>query len=143
MSRCLALPAFAAGWALLAAGCSPSPESEDEPRLRAAAGVEAPAGVSGPSAARDYLDLEPWSGKEVTLEGVFEHDRATHGIVRLASGLRVYIPQFDLFARGSAWLRYVGNRCTATGILHTYTKNIDGFRAPTLEIREFAGSVSE
>ena len=127
----------------LLAGCSGAPRSEDETRIRAAAGVERPTNVSGPSAARDYLDLEPWSGQEVTLEGTFEHDKATHGVVRLASGLRVYIPQFDLYARGTAWLRYVGQPCTATGVLHTYTKNIDGFRAPTLEIRDFSGTLPE
>lgn len=128
---------------LCVSGCSGEQKSEDAPRIRAAAGIPVPANVSGPSAARDYLDLEPWSGQEVTLEGTFEHDRATHGIVRLASGLRVTIPKFDLFARGNDWLKYVGNPCSATGILHTYTKNIDGFRTPTLEIHDFTGSVPE
>ena len=103
--------------------------------------VSAPS--TGVSSAADYMFLERWSGQSVTLTGTFDHDRAIHGVVVLDSGLRVSIPHFDLFARADDWLKYVGYRCAATGILHTWTKNIPGYHGPTLEITDFSGSTSE
>lgn len=123
---------------LLLAGCA-SPESE--PYTASPAVLERPA--SGPSAARDVADLEPWDGREVTLYGTFDHIRATHGIVRLPSGLRVVLRHFDLFARGTEWHRYLGNPCWATGRLTLYTRDVEGYHGPGLEVVEFQGSYRE
>jgi hypothetical protein len=123
---------------LLLAGCA-SPESE--PYAASTAVLERPA--SGPSAARDVADLEPWDGREVTLYGTFDHIRATHGIVRLPSGLRVVLRHFDLFARGTDWHRYLGNPCWATGRLTLYTRDVEGYHGPGLEVVEFQGSYRE
>src|SRR5437773_2117373 len=66
-------------------------------------------------------------------------DTFKHGILRLQSGLKVYLPHFDLFMEGDDWFKYVGKRCWARGILHTYTKNIEGYRGPSLELNDFSG----
>lgn len=120
---------------LAAAGCSggPAPAPKNEYK------ISAPSSGS-PSAAKDVRDLETWNGQEVTLEGIFESDRATHGVIRLASGLRVWISHFDHFARGDDWLSYVGRPCSASGVLHTYTRDIDGYRQPRLEVKDFSGT---
>ncbi len=123
---------------LLAAGCA-TEESEEAPVSRTAQTLSA-SGVSGPSAARDHGDLEPWSGQDVTIVGVFDHENFKTGVLTLASGLKVYIPHFDQFASGDDWLRHVGHRCAATGMLHTFTKPIEGYRGPSLKIYEFSGS---
>lgn len=131
----------------LAAGCAssePEPRGSYDPGPRpdpagpAAAAPEAP--TSGPSAAKDAQDLDPWNGKRISLSGTFENDRAVHGIVRLHSGLRVWLPHFDLVMRGDDWLKYVGKPCTVSGVLHTYTKDIDGHRRPRLDEIEFSGT---
>lgn len=128
---------------LVLAGCaSPEPEPEPDDRFRAAlAEPEAPA--SGPSAARDVSDLEPWDGREVTLYGTFDHIRATHGILRLPSGLKIFLRHFDLFARGVDWHRYVGHPCRATGRLVLFTRDIEGYTGPGLEVVSFQGSYRE
>ena len=92
-----------------------------------------------PSAARDVRELEAWNGQVITLDGIFEQDRGKNGIVRLASGLRVWLPHFDLLRQGDDWLRHVGKPCRVTGVLHTYTRDIDGYRGPRLDVREFSG----
>jgi len=51
----------------------------------------------------------------------------------------VYLPHFDLFMEGDDWFKYVGKKVWARGILHTYTKNIEGYRGPSLELNDFAG----
>ena len=132
---------------LILAGCSSSPEAE--PRgyttgaqrpneMRPEAMPTASAG--SPSAAKDAKDLEPWNGQEISLRGIFESDRAIHGIVKLPSGLRVWLVHFDHIRRGDDWLAYVGKPCEAYGILHTYTRDIDGYRQPRLEVKEFSGT---
>jgi len=123
--------------ALLASGCAHEPSKEE----KAQATLSAPA--SGASGAKDYTYLDEYAGQLVTLTGTFQHDRAIHGIVVLDSGLRVYIPHFDLYARGDDWLKYVGHRCAATGIIHTWTKDIPGYHGATLQVSDFAGSTSE
>ena len=60
--------------------------------------------------------------------------------MRLPSGLRVWLVHFDLFARGDDWLAYVGKPCIASGVLHTYTRDIEGYRQVRLEVREFSGT---
>ena len=125
---------------LLLAGCA-SPESEPEPYAASPAVLEGPA--SGPGAARDVADLEPWDGRVITLSGTFDHLRATHGVIRLPSGLRVVLRHFDLFARGTEWHRYVGNPCWATGRLTLYTRDVEGYHGPGLEVVEFQGSYRE
>lgn len=124
---------------LLAAGCASEESSDDAPVSRTAQTLSA-SEVSGPSAARDHGDLEPWSGQDVTIVGIFDHENFKTGVLTLASGLKVYIPHFDQFARGDDWLRYVGQRCAATGMLHTFIKPLEGYRGPTLKIVEFSGS---
>ena len=123
--------------ALLAAGCSQEPTKQE----KAQAQIYAPA--SGASSAKDYTYLDQYAGQVVTLTGTFQHDKAIHGIVVLESGLRIYIPHFDLFARGDDWLKYVGHRCAATGIIHTWTKDIPGYHGATLQISDFSGSTGE
>lgn len=132
---------------LLLAGCSSSGGSsqeedwkkEDKNPLRPATVSSAPSAGS-PSAARDAKDLDPWNGQEVSLEGVFESDRAIHGVIKLASGLKVWLVHFDHIRRGDDWLAYVGKPCSASGILHTYTRDIDGYRHPRLEVKDFSGT---
>jgi hypothetical protein len=129
---------------LLASGCAAEPAREPSPYTPGAGGgVSASSEVSGPSAARDIRDLDPYDGQSVSLAGTFDHDRAIHGIVVLRSGLRVFIPHFDNLRLGDDWLKYVGNSCSASGILHTYTKDIDGYRGPSLELTGFSGSLRE
>ena len=132
---------------LVNAGCSsssrddydPAPLSEG-PASTVPPSADLPTPSPGtPSAARDVRELEAWNGQVITLDGIFEQDRGMHGIVRLASGLRVWLPHFDLHLKGDAWLRYVGKPCRVTGVLHTYTRDIDGYRGPRLDVREFSG----
>jgi hypothetical protein len=118
--------------AVLLSGCSSAPHPERS--------IPSSGTLSGPSATRDVADLDPWNGREVTLEGTFDHVRAIHGLIRLDSGLTILVNHFDLFARGEDWLKHVGKRCAAAGILHTYTKNVENYHGPRLEIFEFTGS---
>jgi hypothetical protein len=122
---------------VLSAGCSSPPTKEEKDR----SAVVAPS--SGVSEAPDYTFLDRYSGQVVTLTGTFQSDRAIHGIVVLKSGLRITIPHFDLFARGDDWLKYVGHRCSATGVLHTWTKDLPAYHGATLQITDFSGSTSE
>jgi hypothetical protein len=122
---------------VLAAGCSSEPTKKDKDQ----AAVSAPA--SGVSTAADYTFLDRYSGQVVDLSGRFDHENAINGIVILDTGLRITIPHFDHFAKGDDWLKYVGHRCVATGILHTWTKNIPGYHGATLQITNFSGSTSE
>ena len=51
---------------------------------------------------------------------------------------RVVLPGF--FASIALdWFKYVGRKVWARGILHTYTKNIEGYRGPSLELNDFSG----
>jgi len=120
---------------LAAAGCG-APETHEE-RVEAVFAKES--APSGPSSAADVEQLEAWSGQTISLVGRFDHLNFQHGIIILASGLRVYLPHFDHFMEGEDWFKYVGQKVWARGILHTYTKNIDGYRGPSLELNDFAG----
>lgn len=129
-----------AALALAAGGCSSGATvATSQPNLAPAEMKNVQ--VSGPSAAREYGDLDAWNGHEVTLTGTFhaKNVRAKHGVLTLASGLRVSIPHFDQFQKGNDWFRFNGRVCQATGVLHTYTRNIDGYRMPTLQLTSFAG----
>ena len=126
--------------AFLTTGCAQEPPREEKAQVT----LSAPA--SGASSAKDYTYLDQYAGQVVTLTGTFQHDKAIHGIVVLESGLRIYIPHFDLLARGDDWLKYVGHRCAATGIIHTWTKDIPGYNGATLQINDFGnftGSTGE
>ena len=131
--------------ALLGAGCSAATPVEERPRrLALAEQAPTPAPKAEPSGAGeevfDYEDLERMSGEYVTLEGVFSHIHSQHGVLKLDSGLLVTIPHFDLFRRGVDWLRYVGHRCIASGVLHTWRRpEIEGYRGPTLQVDYFYG----
>jgi len=121
--------------ALLAAGCG-APATPEEKVEDVFAKESAP---SGPSSAADVEQLEAWSGQTISLVGRFDHLNFQHGIIILASGLKVYLPHFDHFMEGEDWFKYVGQKVWARGILHTYTKNIEGYRGPSLELNDFAG----
>jgi hypothetical protein len=128
--------ALIAALLLSAAGCSSSEPSHEQQLNDVFAKESAP---SGPSSAQDVEQLEAWSGKTITLVGRFDHVNFKHGVVILQSGLRVYLPHFDLFMEGDDWFKYVGKKVWARGVLHTYTKNIEGYRGPSLELNDFAG----
>ncbi len=121
---------------LVLAGCSGSGKTEEQQRLEVFEKVES---ASGPSAAQDVEQLEEWSGRDITLVGIFNHLHHKHGVLTLKSGLKVYLPHFDLFMEGDDWFKYIGKKCWAKGILHTYTKNIEGYRGPSLELNDFSG----
>lgn len=126
---------------LALAGCSSNGANEErKPGHDVPMSASFTPSAGSPSAARDVRDLEPWNGKEITLQGTFEHDRGIHGIVRLASGLRVWLPHFDLYDEGDDWFRYVGKPCAASGVLHTYTVDADGHRHIRLEVTDFSGT---
>ncbi|MBI3854126.1 MAG: hypothetical protein HY293_00380 [Planctomycetes bacterium] len=120
----------------LSAGCGGITKTPEEERAEVFMAAES---ASGPSASRDVEQLEAWSGKNIALVGVFDHLNFKHGILKLPSGLKVYLPHFDLFMEGDDWFKYIGKKCWAKGILHTYTKNIEGYRGPSLELNDFSG----
>ena len=118
------------------AACSDAKKSEEEQRAEVFMKSEAP---GSPSMAADVEQLEAWSGQRITLVGTLEHLNFKHGIIRLSSGLRVYLPHMDHFMEGDDWFKYLGRKCWVKGILHTYTKNIEGYRGPSLELIDFSG----
>lgn len=124
--------------ALLAAGCS-SDEGVKADVSSTGAQTWDDADLSGPSGAREYADLDPYNGETVELTGIFTHEKATHGILKLASGLKVSLPHADQYLHGDDWLKYVGRICTATGVLYTVTENVDGYRRPSLFLTGFYG----
>ena len=121
---------------LCLAGCGGTEMTPEQVREEVFQKESAP---SRPSGAGDVEQLEAWSGKNITLVGTFDHLNFKHGIIKLPSGLKVYLPHFDLFMEGDDWFKYIGQRCWATGVLHTYTKNIEGYRGPSLELNDFSG----
>src|SRR5579862_8551763 len=126
---------LAAGF-LAVAGCS-SPEASHDQMIQDVFATES--APSGPSSAKDVEQLEAWSGQDIALVGKFDHLNFKHGVVILQSGLRVYLPHFDHFMEGYDWFKYVGQKVWARGILHTYTKDIEGYLGPSLELNDFAG----
>ncbi|HTF58146.1 MAG TPA: hypothetical protein VK661_13020 [Planctomycetota bacterium] len=82
-------------------------------------------------------DLDRYAGKDVTVEGTFDHLHAQHAKVTLASGLVIYIPHFDRFRRGDDWLKYVGHHVRVEGILHTYSSVIPEISGPIIDVRHF------
>jgi len=130
--RCLLLAAVL----FASAGCGGVAKTHEEQMEDVFAKESAP---SGPSSAADVEQLEIWSGQTISLVGKFDHLNYKHGVIILASGLKVYLPHFDLFMEGDDWFKYVGKKVWARGILHTYTKNIEGYRGPSLELNDFAG----
>ncbi len=121
---------------LSAAGCGGPPKTHEEQMEEVFSKESAP---SGPSSAADLEQLEVWSGQTISLVGKFDHLNFKHGVIILASGLKVYLPHFDNFMEGDDWFKYIGQKVWARGILHTYTKNIEGYRGPSLELNDFAG----
>jgi hypothetical protein len=121
---------------LALAGCGEVERTPDQARQEVFQKEETP---SGPSASQNVEQLERWSGKNITLVGTFEHLNFKHGIITLQSGVRVYLPHFDNLMLGDDWFKYIGKKCWASGILHTYTKNIEGYRGPSLELNDFSG----
>ena len=66
--------------------------------------------------------------------------RAAAGRQVVVDSLHHFLARFDHIRRGDDWLAYVGKPCEAYGILHTYTRDIDGYRNPRLEVKEFSGT---
>jgi hypothetical protein len=95
--------------------------------------------VYGVSAARDVAELETYAGREISIVGRLSHIRGIHGVLVLRSGLKIYLPHLDQFLRGKDWFKWVGKPCTVTGLLHTYTRDIDGYRGPSLQLTDFSG----
>lgn len=120
---------------VLLAACSERPTQTDPGTTDVSAKYSDRSG-----AIRTYEDVEKYAGEVVTLSGRFDHIRGEHGVLILESDLRIYIPHFDLFKRNDDWLKYVGRRVTATGRLHTYTRDIPGYHGPSLEITAFSGT---
>ncbi len=135
MGIILAMRLVAALLLLAPAACSsrertaPAPAEASPPPRPAAPGT-------GPA---DFAEMEKHNGRRVTLSGTFDHVRGQHGLLRLDSGLLVMLPHFDQFRRGDDWFRYVGKRCTASGVLHTAPREFEGFRGPSLEVESFRG----
>lgn len=130
--------------ALLTLGACASEEVDESQDIRpVAAPVAAPPepelNVSGASAVSDVAELEPYAGREISLTGRLDHIKGMHGVLVLKSGLKIYLPHLDLFLRGQDWFKWIGKPCTATGLLHTYTKDIEGYRGPSLELSDFDG----
>ncbi|HEY3226904.1 MAG TPA: hypothetical protein VGK61_07925 [Planctomycetota bacterium] len=98
-------------------------------------GPEAGSGEFAEVKTRDELDR--YAGKDVAVEGTFDHLGAVHGKVTLPSGLVIYIPHFDKFRRGDDWLKYVGHRVRVEGILHTYSSVVADVSGPIIDIRRF------
>ena len=121
---------------VVAAGCGGAPKTEEQTRSEV---FEKADSASGPSAARDVEQLEAWSGQTIWLTGTFNHLNFQHGVLTLPTGLKVYLPHADHFLEGDDWFKYIGKRCWAKGRLHTYTKNIEGYRGPSLELIDFSG----
>ena len=121
---------------LLAAGCTSTAKTPEQERAEVFMKAES---ASGPSASLDMEQLEAWSGKYITIVGRFDHLNFKHGIITIPSGLKIYIPHFDNHLLGDDWFKYIGKKCYASGILHTYTKNIEGYRGPSLELNDFSG----
>jgi hypothetical protein len=95
--------------------------------------------VDGLSASTEVAQLEPFAGQEISLLGRLDHIRGIHGILVLKSGLKIYLPHLDQHLRGRDWFRWIGRPVTVSGILHTYTKDIEGYRGPSLEFRSLSG----
>jgi hypothetical protein len=118
---------------LLLAACSPGPRPTDP-------GSEVSPKFEGRSSGiQTYEDVDRYDGEIVTIEGRFDHVKGQHGVVILDSDLRIYLPNFDMFRRNDDWFKYVGRRVAATGRLHKYTKNIEGYHGPSLEVQNFSG----
>ena len=94
--------------------------------------------IGGSSKFKTWEDLDRYDGQYVSIEGTFNHIGGRIGVIHTGNGLKVNIPHFDVFARGQSWFDYLGKLVQAEGILHTYTRPIEGYDTTTLEIREFA-----
>lgn len=121
-----------------AAACGSEPVAEEKPEPWWAK-LPDPGSFEGRSSTQfnDYGDIEQKSGQYVELTGILGRINEQHAFLRLGSGLRINIPHFDLFGRGYDWHRFLGKLCSASGILHTYTKDIEGYDGPSLEIETF------
>lgn len=87
---------------------------------------------------RDRGDLDGFAGKRVTAAGVFDQIGGRHGVLRLDSGLVLYLPHFDHFRKGDDWFRYVGRRVTVGGILHPEPGAVPGINGPAIAPETFS-----
>ena len=121
---------------VLAVGCGGGQKSEEESRAEVFMKAES---ASGPSGARDIEQLEAWSGQTISVVGILSHLNFRHGIITTPAGLKIYLPHFDQIMEGDDWFKYLGKRCWVKGVLHTYTKNIEGYRGPSMLVQDFSG----
>ena len=82
----------------------------------------------------DYTDLEKYGGHTVYVIGVFDvhpQFRGKHGLVKLSSGLVIYIPHIDQWYKGTNWYNFIGQKVYVGGKLHAMVASpIDGMRGP-------------
>jgi hypothetical protein len=83
---------------------------------------------------KDYTDLEKYGGQTIYVIGTFDvhpRFRGKHGLVRLDSGLVIYLPHIDQWYAGYDWYRFIGQKVFVGGKLHAYVSNpIDGMKGP-------------
>ena len=87
---------------------------------------------------KTYDDIERYNGEEVVIEGIFDHIGGTNGVLKMDSGLVIYIPNFDTYKRGDDWFKYVGKRVRVGGMLSIYLNNLEYFQKPCLIIKSFS-----
>ncbi len=93
---------------------------------------------------RDRVHLEQFSGQVIVLEGKFDQIRGVHAMLKLKSGVNVYIPHFDRFAKGVDWFtQYVGKNVTVEGQLQTLIMfPIDNLPGPYLLLDKDKSSIN-
>ena len=120
-----------------AAGCGGGQKTEEQSRAEVFEKAESASGAQrrpGLRAARGLVGTEHHAGGHLRPPQL--PARRSSGS---PSGLKVFLPHFDKFMEGDDWFKYIGKRCWAKGRLHTYTKNIEGYRGPSLELNDFSG----
>lgn len=133
---------FAAALALVLPACSSGPQQEEQaeqpPKEMVDSGAEAQQ-VSGAEAVqiRDYADLEQYGGQFIYVIGTFEvhpQHRGKHGLVRLPTGLVIYLPHIDQWYKGYDWYKFIGQKVFVGGKLHSYVESpIDGMVGPYMD----------
>lgn len=83
---------------------------------------------------KNYTDLEKYGGQTIYVIGTFDvhpRFRGKHGLVKLDSGLVIYLPHIDQWYKGYDWYRFIGQKVFVGGKLHSYVANpIDGMKGP-------------
>lgn len=85
----------------------------------------------------DRGDVEKFRGTIVIVEGEFDQIRGEHGIVKLDSGLKVYLPNVSLTLRGEPWFDFVRKRVQVQGLLRTDGSGVPGMLGPSIEMIDY------